>query len=144
MKAIGFFNFITMCTHITELPDNFIFVFGSNYLGVHGAGAAHTAMQHFNAVWGQGEGLQGQSYAIPTKSKRLETLDMQNIKKHVDTFMVFTLANPKLMFYVTEIGCGLANLHYSEVAPLFKNVATRHNVILPSTFHLIYKQDDKS
>ena len=48
------------------LENNQIFVFGSNEHGRHGGGAAHTAVIKFGAIMGQGEGLQGQSYAIPT------------------------------------------------------------------------------
>jgi hypothetical protein len=44
---------------------NHIFVFGSNLSGIHGAGAAKTALDLYGAVWEQGEGLQGSSYAIP-------------------------------------------------------------------------------
>ena len=53
-------------------PDgNTVFVFGSNPEGRHGAGAAKVARVHFGAVYGQGEGLQGHSYAIPTKDLRV-------------------------------------------------------------------------
>lgn len=49
-------------------PDaNTIFVFGSNPKGIHGAGAAATAKTQFGAIQGQGEGLQGNAYALPTK-----------------------------------------------------------------------------
>ena len=51
---------------ITSLNPNEIFVFGSNLQGRHLGGAARIAQLYFGAVWGQGVGLQGQSYAIPT------------------------------------------------------------------------------
>lgn len=47
--------------------DNTVFVFGSNPKGIHGAGAAAVAKSQFGAIQGQGEGLQGHAYAIPTK-----------------------------------------------------------------------------
>jgi hypothetical protein len=47
--------------------QNTIFVFGSNPEGRHGAGAAKIAKEQFGAIYGQGEGIQGNSYAIPTK-----------------------------------------------------------------------------
>lgn len=50
---------------ISELKENEIFVFGSNLAGVHG-GAARFAYERFGAVWGEGIGLHGQTYAIPT------------------------------------------------------------------------------
>ena len=52
--------------NITSLGEDEIFVFGSNLEGRHLGGAARTALRHFGAVMGQGVGLQGQSYAIPT------------------------------------------------------------------------------
>lgn len=50
---------------ITTLAPNEIFVFGSNIQGYHGGGAARMALNKFGAAWGKGDGLQGQSYAIP-------------------------------------------------------------------------------
>lgn len=50
---------------VTEQNANVIFVFGSNLAGAHAGGAARIAMEKFGAVWGQGVGLQGQSYSIP-------------------------------------------------------------------------------
>ena len=47
--------------------ENTIFVFGSNPTGYHGAGAAKDAANRFGAIYGQGEGLQGSAYALPTK-----------------------------------------------------------------------------
>lgn len=53
-------------------PDaDTIFVFGSNPEGRHGAGAAKVAVEKFGAIKGQGEGLQGNSYALPTKDLRV-------------------------------------------------------------------------
>ena len=52
-------------------PDeNTVFVFGSNPEGRHGAGAAKVAKTKFGAKNGQGEGLQGNAYALPTKRIR--------------------------------------------------------------------------
>ena len=69
---------------ITELQPNEIFVFGSNLAGMHGAGAAHVACKKFGAKMGQGVGLQGQSYAIPTMQGGVET-----IRPYVDEFIKF-------------------------------------------------------
>ena len=57
--------------NITPEPDT-VFVFGSNPEGRHGAGAAKVARLQFGAIYGQGEGLQGRSYAIPTKDLRVQ------------------------------------------------------------------------
>jgi hypothetical protein len=51
---------------ISSLKPNEIFVFGSNLAGVHGGWSARAARLKFGAVKGQGVGLQGQLYAIPT------------------------------------------------------------------------------
>ena len=55
---------------ITHLEKNEIFVFGSNLAGAHGGGAAYIAYRKFGAIWGQGVGLQGQSYGIPSLRPR--------------------------------------------------------------------------
>lgn len=51
---------------VNVLRQNEIFVFGSNIQGMHAGGAAWIAIKKFGAVWGEGEGLQGNSYALPT------------------------------------------------------------------------------
>ena len=59
---------------ISELKENEIFVFGSNLAGAHGGGAARLAYNKFDAVWGEGVGLHGQTYAIPTMQGGVETI----------------------------------------------------------------------
>lgn len=114
---------------ITSLAPGEVFVFGSNLAGMHGGGAARVAMRHFGAVWGQGVGLQGQSYAIPTMQGGVET-----IKPYVDEFLAFARAHRELLFYVTRIGCGIAGFHDREIAPLFAEALTMENVVLPESF----------
>lgn len=101
-----------------DLP-RMIFVFGSNEAGVHGAGAAKYALEHRGAIYHQGLGRQGQSYAIPTKDIRLHTLGLKRIREYVDAFLVYAKVHPRLSFQVTAIGCGLAGFHHSEIAPMF-------------------------
>jgi len=60
--------------NITPEPDT-IFVFGSNPEGRHGAGSARVAREQFGAIYGQGEGLQGSAYALPTTELRYEMQD---------------------------------------------------------------------
>ena len=114
---------------ITELKPNEIFVFGSNLAGAHGGGAARLAYNRFGAIWGQGVGLQGQSYAIPTMQGGVET-----IKPYVDEFIRFAKQHPKFKFLVTRIGCGIAAFTPEEIAPLFKDAIEVKNVILPEDF----------
>ena len=114
---------------ITELQPNEIFVFGSNLAGMHGGGAAYVAYRKFGAVMGQGVGLQGQSYAIPTMQGGVET-----IRPYVDEFIEFAKQNQHLTFLVTRIGCGIAGFDYDEIAPLFADARALENVCLPASF----------
>lgn len=98
-----------------------IMVFGSNLSGRHGKGAALYAKINYGAVYGVGVGRTGNAYAIPTKDGQLRTLPLTIIKQYVDGFIEYAKANPDLEFNVTRIGCGLANLCDSSVAPLFSN-----------------------
>ena len=111
---------------ITELGKNEIFVFGSNLSGMHGGGAALLAYRKFGAIWGQGVGLQGQSYGIPTMQGGVET-----IAPYVDEFIAFAKAHPELLFYVTKIGCGIAGFTEEEISPLFAQAHGIDNIILP-------------
>ena len=114
---------------ITELKPNEIFVFGSNLAGSHGGGAARLAYNRFGAIWGQGVGLQGQSYAIPTMQGGVET-----IRPFVDKFIDFAKQHTEYKFLVTRIGCGIAGFKDEEIAPLFKNTIDIENIILPREF----------
>lgn len=98
-----------------------IFVFGSNTAGRHGKGAALHALKHHGAVYGQGYGLQGTSFAIPTKSGDLSTLRLEYIKDYVDSFLFYAKNRPDLEFEVTRIGCGLAGYADKDIAPMFKD-----------------------
>ena len=111
---------------ITQLQPNEIFVFGSNLKGMHGGGAAYVALRKFGAIMGQGVGLQGQSYAIPTMQGGVET-----IRPYVDEFIAFAKQHPELVFLVTRIGCGIAGFRDSEISPLFEQAHNVENIVLP-------------
>ena len=87
---------------ITKLPENSIFVFGSNTAGRH----AKYAKLHFGAEYGKGVGLQGQSYALPTSGDNLERLDNRVLYKHVKDFILFACRNKNYTFVLTKVGCG--------------------------------------
>lgn len=110
------------------LPDE-IFVFGSNLAGHHGGGAARIALNNFGAIYGQGVGLQGQSYAIPTMQGGVET-----ITPYVDEFIHFAREHSHIFFYVTRIGCGIAGFRDEQVAPLFIKALNLSNICLPESF----------
>ncbi len=119
-------------SHITTLKPNEIFVFGSNLAGAHGGGAARAALNHFGAIWGQGVGLQGQSYAIPTMHGGPE-----RIQPYVDEFIIFAEEHPDMNFLVTPIGCGIAGFTPAEIAPLFARAKDLENVWLPKDFRTL-------
>lgn len=111
---------------INHLEPGEIFVFGSNLRGMHGGGAAYAAYRKFGAIMGQGVGLQGQSYAIPTMQGGVET-----IKPYVDEFIAFAKEHPQLTFLVTRIGCGIAGFTDDEISPLFDKAHDVENIVLP-------------
>ena len=111
---------------ITELQPGEIFVFGSNLQGMHAGGAARIAYNNFGAIWGQGVGLQGQSYGIPTMQGGVET-----VRPYVDEFIQFAKDHPELTFLVTRIGCGIAGFTDAQIAPLFEKAHNIENIVLP-------------
>lgn len=114
---------------ITELRPGKIFVFGSNLEGAHGGGAALLAWRKWGAKWGQGVGLQGQTYGIPTMHGGPEA-----IRPYVDEFIRFAADHTELHFLVTEIGCGIAGFTPEEIAPLFRDAVEVQNISLPERF----------
>lgn len=104
----------------TAAPKEWVFVFGSNLAGFHGAGAAWAARNFYGAVLGVGEGPTGQAYAIPTKDHNIETLPIEEVYKAVSRFVAYTHANPHLNFFVTRVGCGLAGFLDEQIAPMFQ------------------------
>lgn len=120
---------------LRTFEQDLIFCFGSNERGRHGKGAALDARQRFGAIEGQGEGLQGSSYAIPTKDGAIQTLPLEQIAVHVDRFIEFARTNPSLTFQMTRIGCGLAGYTDAQIAPLFKDAP--RNVMLPGVWEYV-------
>jgi hypothetical protein len=121
--------------NITHLEPNQIFVYGANEGGKHGAGAAKLALR-WGAEMGQ-YGLVGQTYGIPTKNKKIQTLPLDKIQVHVDTFLATAFSHTEYEFLVSKIGCGLAGYRPEDIAPLFKIIKTGvfENVILPEEFY---------
>lgn len=114
---------------IEDLQEGQIFVFGSNEAGHHDGGAARIALEKFGAVYGQGRGLQGRSYAIPTMSGSIAA-----IAHEVEEFIWFADSHPDMTFLVTRIGCGIAGYRDEEIAPLFARAYSLPNVYLPAEF----------
>ncbi len=121
--------------NITSLGPDDIFVFGSNLQGAHNGGAARTAYRKFGAIMGQGVGIQGRSYAIPTMQGGVET-----IKPYVDDFIKLAREWDQNTFYVTRIGCGIAGFTDEQIAPLFDEAYDLYNVRLPESFARIIER----
>ncbi|HCK31278.1 MAG TPA: hypothetical protein DIT34_08255 [Acinetobacter ursingii] len=117
---------------ITELPEDTVFVFGSNMAGQHTHGAARVAAQHFGAVNHVGRGWAGQSFAIPTLNEHLQRMPLSQIEHYIDDFKIYAQHHPKMKYFITALGCGIAGYKVSEIAPLFKGI--HNNVILPESF----------
>ena len=124
---------------ISTLDKDEIFVFGSNLAGNHMGGAARTALR-WGAVMGQGTGLQGHTYAIPTMFRTVD-----EIKPYVDEFIAFACSHPEYRFLVTKLGCGIAGFTYTEMAELFRQVIQGHiqNIYLPIEFvHVLVRSEN--
>lgn len=106
-----------------------IFVFGSNLAGIHGAGSAAEARINHGAIRGQGYGLQGDSFAIPTKNEYLRTLPTFYIEAFIHSFLWFAHRHPEYRFTVVKIGCGLAGFTEDQIKPFFAGAPD--NCILP-------------
>lgn len=124
-----------------DLNKLLIFVFGSNTAGIHGASAAKHAVLNYHAVYGIGKGIQGGSYAIPTKDSKIKTLPLTDIKKHVDDFLQYIDEHPNIHFFVTAVGTGLAGYKDSEIAPMFKGAK---RCWFPKSWEKYLKEDNKN
>lgn len=114
---------------IATLAPNEIFVFGSNIDGFHCGGAAKFAMLRFGAKYGEGDGPQGQSYAIPTVD-----CSYRHTKTSIQNFIAYAKDHPHLQFLVTEVGCGNAGWDVADMAPLFADAKEVKNISLPKKF----------
>jgi hypothetical protein len=120
--------------NIQSLEPNQVIVVGSNTRGIHGAGAAKLAFKKFGAKWGVGRGLQGQSYALPTKDFDIQTLPLYDIEQNIKEFLDFAKTKLELEFLVTKVGAGLAGYNTDQIGPLFGKFEIPPNVILPFEF----------
>lgn len=106
-----------------------IFVFGSNEAGRHGKGAALYAVKNHGARYGQGVGLQGNSYAIPTKDKHLAVLPLETIDTYIREFLEYAANHPEHMFMLTPIGTGLAGYSREQIYSLLAQRFVPNNIL---------------
>ena len=119
---------------ITSLKSNEVFVFGSNLNGNHVGGAAYQALEKFGAEMGNAEGMQGQSYAIPTLDKNMERINLTDLEHSIGRFYDYADEHPDLIFYLTKIGCGIAGYEVSDIATVVNCRDIPANVIIPEEF----------
>lgn len=117
-----------------------VFVFGSNEAGRHGKGSAKEAIERYGAIYGQGEGLQGSAYAIPTKGRNLHRLSLATIRMYVNRFLFFAEQHQEMQFHIVAIGCGLAGYEPSQIAVFFRNAPA--NCKLPNEFKEILEREE--
>jgi hypothetical protein len=128
---------------IISLEPNQIFVFGSNTEGRHGLGAALIAKIKFGAIYGQAEGLQGQSYAIITKDltkkkhpSRTKDQIIEQIKKLYD----FAKENPDKDFLVAyTIGKNLNAYSCFDMAEMFSSIEIPDNISFDEKFAVLVR-----
>lgn len=140
--------------NLAKLPDDGVFVFGSNTDGEHCGGAALVALKRFGAVNGQAEGPQGQSYAIPTMEYTEVEEDFSNrrlyqkvrvspseLERSCGSFILYARSHPELRFYVTKIGCGIAGWNVEEVAEIFASVLGSFLIPDPIPYNIIWPKE---
>ena len=106
---------------IDSLEENQVFVFGSNGIGSHGAGAAKQAYEQFGYPMGVSTGLIGQAYGIDTMGRKDKMIE------DINNFIATAKALPALTFYLTPVGTGIAGYSIKEIEPLFVDIPS--NVI---------------
>ena len=120
---------------IDRLGNADVFVFGSNIHGQHHEGASLYALEHFGAINGQAEGMQGRCYAIPTEGNTFEELEQA-----IERFNDYVVTHPHVRFMLSAIGCGAAGYSVEQIAPLFRQAYSFGNVYVPEHFLKYVKQ----
>jgi hypothetical protein len=99
-----------------------VFVFGSNFTGNYETGYGAFAASFHGAVAGKGNGMQGNSYAIPTHDSELQLLPLEVITNYINGFLVHAANHKQTIFQINRIGCSNAGYKDEQIAPLFKKV----------------------
>jgi hypothetical protein len=131
---------------VKKLKPNQIFVFGSNTQGRHGKGSALFAKQNFGAIYGQSQGLQGQSYAIVTKNlnKNIHpSISSSDIIEQIKKLYLFAKENPEKEFIIAYSGTKVNLNGYSnqEMANMFSNIDIPKNIIFEYEFSKLLKNN---
>ena len=132
-----------------DLPENTVVVFGSNTAGWHGAGLARECKEYHGAIYGKGQGLQGQSYAIPTREPdpskpkpALRTLPLNKIAQYVQILVkgLFNSLRKEPTYIIPQIGCGFAGYNPYQIAPMFWVLRHHPRVFFNEQFNQVFKE----
>lgn len=129
-----------------------VFVFGSNPEGRHGAGAARYAVLNYGAIYGKGRGLQGCSYALPTKNLTagytepatgikyltagVRSLTPQQIEANIAELYEHAASNPHYTYYIayTMDGRNLNGYSGEEMRDMFMHTEPPENIVFHESF----------
>jgi len=117
-----------------------VFVFGSNIAGNYETGYGAFAVAFHGAVAGKGNGMQGNSYAIPTHDSGLHLLPLEVIENYINIFLAHAATHKQTIFQINRIGCANTEYRDEQIAPLFKGAGA--NCRLPGLWLRIL--DDES
>lgn len=102
-----------------------IFVFGSNTEGQHLGGSACVAHASFGAEWGNPEGLQGNSYALPTVDwANRRALDRKTITANIKKMYACAKGHPDKNFkvaYRNTYSKSICGYFGTELLEMFKD-----------------------
>jgi hypothetical protein len=125
-------------------------VFGSNPEGRHGAGSAKVAKEKFGAVYGVGDGLQGHSYALPTKDLRIpgtrsisKSDIIRNIQKLYDLARTMPEKSFKVAYRTRFDEKSLNGYTGREMLEMFTINPVPNNIWFSEEWHDIFRQMHK-
>lgn len=133
-----------LITKRSDIPENGIYVFGSNTEGRHGKGSAQVARIYFGAIKGVAEGPQGRSYAIITKNLRANnhpSVSRNRIGYSILSLYKYALQHPNNDFYVayTAMGTNLNGYSPKDMAEMFSSHPIPENMVFEEEFAKLLK-----
>jgi len=132
---------------LISMPDNGIFVFGSNTEGRHGKGAALIAKMQFGAIQFQARGLQGRAYGIVTKdlTKKVHpSVSKAQIEAEIRLLYQYAALDPEHDYYIAYGTAKNLNCYTpQEMADMFSIWEPPMNIVFNVDFHklITFKQN---
>lgn len=140
------------------IADDIIMVFGSNPQGRHGKGSALDARRKYGAIYGQGRGLQGNSYALVTKNLQKNfheestgitynrygncSVSLEMIRDNVDELYDCARNHPHLKFYVIyklQSHAGLNGYPSSDILKQFHRESIPDNIYFHESSKVLFE-----